>query len=84
MVITGTCGYSVYAIQDIPAGDQLYACYGPQFFGENCPCDTCRVREISFVRQPRQDSVVNGEQRAEAIRKRKRAKREIKARNREN
>jgi hypothetical protein len=84
MSISGTNGYSVYALQDIPAGDQLYAFYGSQFFGENCPCDTCWVRESSFVRQPRQDPVVNEEERAEAIRNRKRANREIKARNRAN
>jgi hypothetical protein len=79
MVITTSNGYSVYALEDIPAGDQLYAFYGSEFFGENCPCDTCWVRETSIARQPRQEPVVNEEERAEAICNRKRAKREIEA-----
>ena len=79
MANTASNGYSIYALQDIPAGDQLYVFYGSQFFGDNCPCDTCWVREISLTRQPRQEPVVNEEERAEAIRNRKRAKREIKA-----
>jgi hypothetical protein len=81
MVITASNGYSIYALQDIPAGDQLYAFYRSQFFRNDCPCDTCWVREFSVARQPRQEPVVHEEERVEAIQNCKKAKREIKARN---
>jgi len=74
----GSYGFPVYAIQDIAAEDQLYANYRQGFFEEGgCPCNTCWVRECSFARQLRQETVDNEEERAEAIRNHRKAKREI-------
>lgn len=72
VAVKGGCAWTVTTTRKIAAGEQLYVNYGPGFFEEGCPCNTCSSKP---KKDPPKSRVIDvREQRAANKEKRKRKK----------